>query len=162
MCAQRLHFQRCNLAETGFNAYWAAACVADAFTDEALTEFGGFDFDTRTEENGYRQLGRLEQFMAGRRRRANLRKHDVEGTANRERVKAFIGAYGVKTGKIASDDDFWAVAEVLWPGRIVKPTVPKMADLVSQITAISKADRKVARENSRRLPAHIRSNEVTG
>lgn len=156
-CAKRLHFQRCRLDEQGFNAYWASLCVAEDFTDEALTKFGGFNFDDRSEENGYRHLGLLEQFMAGRYRRANLRKHDIEGTANRERVKSYIGAYGVKTGKIASDDEFWAVAAVLWPERIVKPAVPKMADLVSQIEAISKAERKMARDNRKRLPVHLRT-----
>lgn len=164
-CAKRLHFQRCRMDDKGFNAFWAAACVAEDFTDEDLTAFGGFDFDTRTEENGYRQLGRLEQFMAHRRAVAQqnenspefYRRHQPQATNTRERVKSLIGAYGVKAGKIALDDEFWAVASVLWPGRIVKPAVPRLSDLVDQITAIDKKDRREARDNRKALPAHLRS-----
>jgi hypothetical protein len=149
-CAKHLHFQRCRLDEQGFTAYWAAACVAEDFKDKDLTEFGGFDFDDRSDENGYRQLGRLEEFMAHRRRitkqgedsDAFLERRRMAASDGFERVKAFLGAYGVKTGKIASDDEFWAVAEVLWPGRIQKPAVATFSELLKQITAITKQARK--------------------
>lgn len=164
-CAKRLHFQRTRMDEKGFNAFWAAACVADGFRDEDLTEFGGFDFDTRTEENGYRQLGRLEQFMAHRRAVAKQnenspafnRRYAPQANNIRERVKSMIGAYGVKAGKISTEEEFWSVAAVLWPGRIVMPAVPRLSDLVKQITAIDKKDRREARENRRALPPHLRS-----
>jgi len=165
-CAKRLHFQRVNLDEKGFGAFWAAACVAEDFADEALTEYGGFNFDDRSEENGYRQLDRLEEFMRYRRQLAKEnenspayeRRYNPVRSVERERIKSIIGSCaGIKSGKIASDDELWAVAAALWPDHIVKPAVPKLSDLVSQIDAMSKDERRVPREIRRLLPSHLRS-----
>lgn len=162
-CAARLQKQRCRFEEQGFNAYWAAACVADDFSDDVLTKAGCFDFDDRSEENGCRQLSLLERFIVERRRKAKeqenspafKRRHDVDLKV-RERVKAMLGSQGIKTSLLTSDDAFWTVAALLWPEHIDRPEAPSLPALVDQIAAIGKKQRpKIARANMHSVPAHL-------
>lgn len=168
-CAKRLHFQRCRMDDKGFNAFWAAACVAEDFTDEDLTEFGGFDFDTKTEENGYRQLGRLEQFMAHRRAVAKqnenspafLAKQKVRfafDKASFDRLKAFLGAYGLKPSTMQTDDDYWLCAMTLWPS-ITRSEGWDIGFILSQIEKMAKKERsRIARENYHKVPREFQAN----
>lgn len=165
-CAKRLHFQRANLADEAMNAFWAAACVADEFTDAALVKFGGFDFDDRSEENGYRQLARLEQLMASRKAKdesaAFIRRQEAEQKDIRERAKALLGSNGVKVSRLVSDDEYWQAASILWPGHVSKPDVATLPEFIKQVSAIGKKVRpKMARENLKRLPARWISEKVS-
>jgi hypothetical protein len=168
-CAKRLHFQHVRLDETGFNAFWAAACVADEFKDEDLTEFGGFDFDTVTEENGYRQLGRLEQFMAHRRVVAKQNENSPAFVARQkaraavdkalfDRLKAFLGAYGLKPSAMQTDDDYWLCAMTLWPS-ITRAESAGLGSILNQIEKMTKKGRsRIARENYHKVPREFHAN----
>lgn len=165
-CASRLHFQRVNLADELMKPIWAAVCVAEDFKDKDLTKFGGFNFDDYSDENGYRQLGRLEQFMAARREEQNTaafhRKQEAEQKDIRERAKAFLGSIGIKVSKLASDDEYWAVAAILWPGHVNKPDRPTFADFVKQISSMNKKARpRLARENLKHVPSHLVSDKAS-
>ncbi len=164
-CAQRLHFQRVNLSDELMKPIWAAVCVAEDFKDRDLTQFGGFDFSDYSEENGYRQLARLEQFMASRKAQQNTvafhRKQEAEQKDIRERAKALLGSNGVKVSKIASDDEYWTVAAILWPGLVSKPDDATLPDFIKQVTDIGKKQRpKMARANLKHVPAHLISEKA--
>ncbi len=149
-CAKRLHFQRANLAEPAMNAYWAAVCVAEDFADDSLADFGGFNFERRTEANGYLLLGRLEQFIRSDRRRKASQAALAECEAS---VRSYLGANGVKVSGLKGISDYHAAAIVLWP-PFISPTMPDMKTLRSQINGIPKKQRsKLARKNVSGLPA---------
>lgn len=161
LCAKALHFQRVNLGEAGFTKYWAAACVAAEFSDKALTD-AGLDFDDRSDANGEALLGKLEQLLAKR----SGRMAEIKGTlskakddkASRDRIRAFLGSQGVKTGYIANDGEYWTIAATLWPGHIEKPSTPSLAALLSQIDVIGRKLRsKLAKDNFSKLPNHLKS-----
>lgn len=145
-CAQRLHFQRANLNEAGFTNYWAAACVASGLSDTLLTDFGGFDFDDRSDANGKKLLSRLEQFFAdGSQRAAGNSVFASEG------LKAFLGSRGVKTSELKTEDDYWTAAEILFSGRIKR--TGGFSSLYLQIQSIPKKERgALGRSNVHKLP----------
>lgn len=163
-CAKRLHFQRANLSDPLMKPIWAAVCVAEDFTDEDLAEFGGFNFDDYSDENGFRQLSRLEEFIVDRRRKAKelenspefIRKAKMAESARigaSEGLKAFLGSRGVKTSALASEDDYWTASETLFPGHIKRQG--GLSSLYVQIQAIPKKMRgELGRTNMRNLPPH--------
>jgi hypothetical protein len=159
LCAKRLEFQKANLNEEGFNAYWAAVSVASELNDEKLAAYGGFNFDLRTEANGYKLLGRLEQFIKGSVRQASKAKSDVGGLSEAEvSVRAFLGANGVKVSRLNGLSDFWTAAMTLWPGHVLPSRNSEMADLRFQISKIAKKQRsKMAHMNVSALPATWRA-----
>lgn len=163
-CLASLHFQRCNLAETGFTLYWAAACVSAEFSDDVLEKAGGFNFDDRSDENGARLLSRLEQMLAERQQRSkgkHARRNEAKKTQSSDkqtfdRVTAFLGTYGVKPSLLITHEDYWNAAAKLWPGKIVKPAALTMDGLLSQIVAFPKKERSaLARANIIKLPRGI-------
>ncbi|MBB3411253.1 hypothetical protein FHT87_005206 [Rhizobium sp. BK316] len=158
-CAARLKFQRCNLSEEGFTKFWAAVNVATDLDDDALTEFGGFNFDDRSDENGERLLSRLELFIrtkvAGKKA-----KSDIGNMSSAESsVRAFLGANGVKVGKLDGIEDYWRAARILWGDRIdANPKVKDVYTLVFQLNRIPKKQRpKIARGNKSLLPNEWRA-----
>lgn len=145
-CARRLQFQRANLSEEGMNAYWAAVCLADEFTNEELSQHGGVNFNDRSEKNGRTLLAIFEQLLLARqqRRAANY-------AFSHDGLRSMFGARGVKTSKLSSEDDCWTVAETLFPGHIKRDG--GLTSLYSQILKISKKERKrLATANLRNLP----------
>jgi len=166
LCAKSLHFQRVRLDEAGFTLYWAAACVSNEFSDEAMEKYGGFDFDDRSDENGDRMLARLELMLVERERRS-ARKHAKRNATSEakaaeketfERVTAFLGTYGLKPSLFVTHEDYWNAAAKLWPGKIVKPAALTMDGLLSQIVAIPKKERSaLARANIAKVPQKILS-----
>lgn len=155
-CAKRLEFQRANLAEVGFTKYWAAVCVAFDLSDSQLTEFGGFDFDDRSDKNGGKLLSRLEKFLneRGKRTVANY-------AFASEGLKALLGARGVKTSMLKSEDDFWTAAEIMFPGCIKREG--GFGSLYVQINTIPKKQRKrLCDANIRKLPAEWLSAQLDG
>ncbi|MBN7804869.1 hypothetical protein JZX86_05760 [Agrobacterium rosae] len=134
LCATRLRFQRADLNDPLMNHYWAAICVADEIRDRELADFGGFNFNTRTDENGRELLSNLEKLLAKRQqnRAAN------SSFASNE-LRAMLGARGIKTSKLESENHYWAVAEILFAGRIQR--TGGMSDLLLQICRINKKDR---------------------
>lgn len=156
-CAKRLEFQKANITDPAMNAYWAAVCIAEDFSDDRLARFGGFNFDLRTEANGYKLLGRLESLI--RSSRAVKAKSDVNGMSAAENtVRATLGAFGVKVSKLEGLADYWAASSALWPSYIVPPEKDSerygdIDTLRFQIARLSKKQRKVARQNVGKLPA---------
>lgn len=134
LCATRLRFQRADLNDPLMNHYWAAVCVADEIRDRDLADFGGFNFNTRTDENGRELPSNLEKLLAKRQqnRAAN------SSFASNE-LRAMLGARGIKTSKLESENDYWTVAETLFAGRIKR--TGGMSDLLLQICRINKKDR---------------------
>ncbi|OCJ12497.1 hypothetical protein A6U86_05600 [Rhizobium sp. AC27/96] len=159
LCAKRLQFQRAKLNDGGMTAYWAAVAVAADLDDEKLTQFGGFNFNDMSEDNGQKLLGRLEQFI--RAGLANRKaKSDVSNvTAAESSVRAFLGSNGVKVSKLNGIEDYWKAARLLW-GDLVEET-PKVRDvytLVFQLVRIPKKQRpRLARKNIAALPAEWRA-----
>jgi hypothetical protein len=146
LCAKRLEFQRANLAENGFNRYWAAVCVAFDLSDSQLTVFGGFNFDEVSDKNGGKLLSRLEAYLSERGKKAVANYAFAS-----EGLKALLGSRGVKTSMLASEDDYWAAAEIMFPGSIKRER--GLSSLYIQINAIPKKLRKkLCGENIRKLP----------
>lgn len=156
-CAKRLAFQNANLADPAFTSYWAAVCVADEYSDEKLAEYGGFNFDNRSEANGYLLLGRLEQFI---RKNASKAKSDKgEYGPVEASVRAFLGANGVKVSKLNGVMDYWTAAMVLWPVHITTTQKDQNVETLRfQINKIPKKARgRLARKNADGLPVTWRA-----
>jgi len=134
-CAKILHFQKANLSEAGFTKYWAAVCVVSDLPDAQLTELGGFDFKNRSDSNGAKLLSRLEQFLTHRAQR-----YAANSFAASEGLKALLGARGVKTSMLKSEEDYWVAAETLFPGKISR--IEGITALYNQIFGIPKNERK--------------------
>lgn len=151
-CAKRLGFQGA-LKDPALNSYWAAVCIAEDFADDRLAKFGGFNFDLRTEANGYQLLARLERLIKSG-NRSNKAKSDVKGiSAAEESVRATLGAFGVKTSKLNGFNDYWTAALFLWPTHISPSSKDNtMETLRFQISRISKKQRSKARANIAMLP----------
>ncbi|KEA07155.1 hypothetical protein [Rhizobium rhizogenes] len=158
LCSKRLQFQRAKLTEESMTIYWAAVAVAADLDDEKLTNFGGFDFNDMSDENGSKLLGRLEQFI--RSGLAAKARSDQGGLSEAEvSVRAFLGANGVKVSRLKSLDDYWKAATTLWSDHIeASPKVRDIYTLRFQISKISKKQRsKKARANVSKLPAEWRA-----
>lgn len=153
-CAARLKFQRCDLNEASFTKFWAAVNVATDLDDDELTEFGGFDFRDRSDENGEHLLARLELFIRTKVGSAKKAKSDVNGMTPAEHsIRAFLGANGVKVSKLDGIDDYWKAARILW-GDLVdeNPKVRDVYTLVFQLNGIPKKQRpKIAKSNRDKL-----------
>jgi hypothetical protein len=158
-CAARLKFQRCDLRDPAFTKYWAAVNIATDLDDEKLTEFGGFDFTDKSEENGERLLARLEQFIrtkvGGRKAKSDV----GNMTAAENSVRAFLGSNGVRVGKLDGVEDYWKAARILWGDLVeVNPKVRDVYTLVFQLNRIPKKTRpKLARSNAAKLPSDWRA-----
>jgi len=154
LCAKRIEFQRADLRDPAFNAYWAAVCVAEDFSDDKLASVGGMNFDNRSEANGYVLLGRLEKLIKSSARQEA--KSDNGGLSEAEvSVRAFLGANGVKVSKLNGLGDFWTAAMTLWPGFVSPDHKHEdMETLRLQISKVPKKQRpKLARKNLPGLPA---------
>lgn len=133
-CNAYLAAQRINLNDPAIDAWTAAALVAESFTDKDLTRWGGVNFWTM---DGDQCLDAMEAFLQQRISKPKL-----------ERLKAVLGAQGIKTGKLRDDDAFWSAARRLWPDNIRQEEGATLADLLAQIDAMPKAyRRRVARQN---------------
>lgn len=134
-CAKRLHFQNCNLNDDKFTPFWAAVNVASDIPDASLSKFGGFDFSDRSERNGRKLLSRLEEFFSHRAQR-----YAANSFAATEGLKSSLGARGIMTSMLASEDDYWTAAETLFPGRIKR--AEGITALYNQIHSIPKKERQ--------------------
>lgn len=144
LCAARLGWNFTKFEEPAMNEYWAAVIVADFCHDEALAEYGGFNFEDRSVENGKRLLSRLEQCI-------RAKKHKVQKFVPPEDLKALLGSRGVKTSELKTADDFWNAAETLFHGFIHR--VSDINAIAWQIRKIDKKKRKaLADANLRKLP----------
>ncbi len=159
LCAKRLQFQKAKLNDDGMTAYWAAVAVAADLDDEKLTEFGGFNFNDMSEDNGQKLLGRLEQFIREGLSHRKAKSDIGNVTAAETSVRAFLGSNGVKVSKLNGIDDYWRAARILW-GDLVEenPKVRDVYTLVFQLNRIPKKQRpKLARANAAALPAEWRA-----
>lgn len=150
LCASNLKFKKIKMTDLHMTPFWAAVCIAEDFKDRSLREFGGFDFNDTSDENGVRQLTRLEHFMASRKRK-NAPKKAAEDDKNN--VQAFLGSQGIKTSELQSVGDFWLVASILWPEQISKMTIIDFPCLRAAIQSMSKKDRSYfAKSNRSKVP----------
>lgn len=62
-CAKYLKALRVNPDEDGMNEYWAALCIAESYSEQALKKFGGINFHTM---KGPALLSRMEEFLESR------------------------------------------------------------------------------------------------
>lgn len=134
LCATKLHFQRTDLNDPLMTHYWAAVCVAFDIRDAELAEVGGFNFESKTTENGKKLLSGLEKLLMQRQQRVA-----ANSTFASLELKASLGARGIKTSMLKTEDDYWRVAETLFPGRITRDG--GITKLYWQICRISKKDR---------------------
>lgn len=143
-CKRRLDLNFTRYDDPAMSNYWAAVIVADFCQDEALTEFGGFNFDDKSAANGARLLYRLEQLLkAGKRK--------VIKFVPDQALVSLLGSRGVKTSELKTADDFWRVGQTLFPGFVSR--TKSIHDLAYQIRKIPKKKRKaLADANFRRLP----------
>lgn len=156
LCAKRLEFQRANLNDPAFNAYWAAVCIAEDFSDDKLANVGGMNFNNRSEANGYMLLEKLESLIKSS-ARAEAKSNKGGLSAAEVSVRAFLGANGIKVSKLNGLVDFWTAAITMWPGH-VSPVQSDMETLHFQINKIQKKQRsKMARKNLAGLPATWRA-----
>jgi len=147
LCAARIRFQNTNLSEAGMNSYWASVAIADCFRDAELAEHGGINFGQRTEENGRFILSAMEKLLMERQQRVA-----ANSTFAHDGLRSMLGARGVKTSMLKSENDYWTAAETLFPGHIKRNGGATV--LYYQINKIPKKARKrLATENLRKLPA---------
>lgn len=148
-CIKRLDINFTNKTDPLMNDYWAAVIVADFCDDEALEAFGGFNFDDRSKENGRRLLDRLEVCIAQRRHR-NFRIEIPDG------LVAMLGARGIRTSVLSTEQGYWSVAMALFPGHLIRK--PGLSSLHNQILRIPKKERKrLADANLRHVKAEFLS-----
>lgn len=133
-CAKRLEINRTQMSDPLMNDYFAAVIVADFCDDEALAEFGGFDFDNRSPENGAALLARLEDCIQQKR-------HKVQKLQVPNALSAMLGARGIRTSMLKTEADWWTAAETLFPG--VSSRKRGLAALHDAIVAIPKKQRKL-------------------
>lgn len=134
-CARKLKFQKTELHEPTMTKYWAAVCVASDIPDVQLTQFGGFNFDDMSDANGSKLLSRLEKFLIERaQRRAGNSVLASDG------LRALLGARGIKTTMLKSEDDYWTAAETMFPGKITRNG--GLTSLYVQIHSIPKKERQ--------------------
>lgn len=146
LCAAKLKFQHVNLNEPLMTHYWAAVCVASDMRDEELAEHGGFNFQSKTEENGRKLLSELEKVL----RKRSQRRVANYGFAH-DGLRSMLGARGVKTSMLKSEDDYWTAAEALFPGYITRGG--GMTQLYVQINSIPKKRRQaLGFSNLKNLP----------
>ncbi|QIG75045.1 hypothetical protein EVC14_047 [Rhizobium phage RHph_I3_18] len=146
LCARRLGYQNVNLSDETFTEYWAAVNVAFDLPDTQLTDFGGFNFNDRSDKNGKKLLKRLEEFLNNRAQR-----YAANNFYASEGLKASLGARGVKTSMLKSEEDYWTAAETMFPGCIKRNG--GLTSLYAQIHAIPKKKRQaLGTENLRKLP----------
>lgn len=62
-CAAYMRALKAKADEPGMNAYWAALCIAESFTEADLEKFGGICFHTM---DGPALLARMEEFLQAR------------------------------------------------------------------------------------------------
>lgn len=135
LCKAKLAYQYANLNDPLMTHYWAAVCVADEISDAALAKHGGFNFDDRSPENGRKLLSELEKFLV--KRQQNKASSSVLAS---EQLKAMLGARGIKTSMMESENDYWTAAETLFPGQIKRNG--GTFKLYQQILRIPKKERK--------------------
>lgn len=142
-CAERIKWSRTKRDD--IDLYTAAVLVASYCHDDALTEYGGFDFNDKSEANGARLLDRLEACIkAGR--------HKDRSSDFRSSLVSLIGSRGVVTSELRSKADFVIVAQALFSPYIADDV--RFDGLEDAIKAIPKRRRKeLADVNAAHLPA---------
>lgn len=142
-CAERIKWSRTK--QDDIDAYTAAVLVASYCHDDALTEFGGFDFDDRSEANGIRLLMRLEAcIVAGRHK-------DKRGDFPNSLV-SMIGARGIRTSELRCKADYVLAAQAMFAPAIGEDV--RFDGLEAAIKAMPKRQRKdLADRNVAHLPA---------
>lgn len=143
-CKKYLEINWTKFNEPHMNHFWASVIVADFCDDEALEAFGGFNFDDSSDENGKRQLARLEQCIRQRRHRSLKFKAPDD-------LVALLGSRGVKTSQLTKAEDWWKAAEILFEFHVNRVQDPY--SIAFQIRKIPKKQRKaLADQNFRNLP----------
>jgi hypothetical protein len=112
--------------------YWAACVIAESLSEQALKDVG-YDYrDWKAEAT----FPKLEKALG------------MIPVKNRDFVtpelRGYFGGRGIKTEKIASPDEYWALAKILWPAHISDQGNLTLQDLEFQICRMSKAQRKTA------------------
>lgn len=144
LCAARLMWNRTSHDDPQMNHYWAAVIVASFCHDEALTTFGGFDFDDRSDANGVKLLARLEACI-----RAG--KHKVDKFIPPPALASLLGSRGIRTSGLRSEIDYVLAAHALFSPALKQDVA--FANLVDEIKAIPKPVRKAnATANIKFLP----------
>lgn len=141
-CAERIKWSRTKRDD--IDAYTAAVLVASYCHDDALAEFGGFDFTDKSDENGIALLGRLEAcIVAGR--------HKDKRSDFPNSLVSLIGARGIRTSELRSKVDYVLAAQSLFAPAISEDV--RFDGLEGSIKAIPKRQRKeLADRNISHLP----------
>lgn len=125
--------------------YWAAVILADKFED-ADFERHKVDFSNTS---GSAILTTMERMFYSHRISKMQKPNRELSDAAYAQLMAFMGSRGVKTSALKTSDETWQAAMILWPS--IKRGAD-LADLVSQIRGFSKAQRKIATGNVKKLP----------
>ena len=145
-CAAYLKGMRVNLNDPEMTDYWFAVILGDRIAGDVLDR-AGVRFE-RGMRDGQKLLQGIEQILA-----QGLHRTGVQAS---EALKAFIGSRGVKASKLKTIQDFWKVAEILWPEHF-EDKIGSLDQLETQIRSLSKKQRQAARQNVMRVPAELRS-----
>lgn len=143
-CASYLKGMGVNVEKHPISNYYAAVILADKF-DDAKYEKHKVDFSSCS---GSELLTVIERMFYSA-KLDRLKKPAWLSESLMVQLMAFLGSRGVKTSMLENDDDVWKAALTLWP-KLKKSG--DMANLVDQIKSFSKAQRKVANENLKKLP----------
>jgi hypothetical protein len=142
-CAERIKWSRTK--RDGLEPYVAAVLVASYCHDDALTAFGGFNFDDTSDQNGLRLLERLEACIGAGKHKDKYR--DFPNS-----LVSLIGARGVRTSELKSKADFVLCGQALFSPDVSGDVT--FDGLEEVIRAIPKRRRKeLADRNAPFLPA---------
>ena len=92
----------------------------------------------------------------------NLTKMPIKKADISAKLIGFIGARGIATSSLKTPDDWWTVAEILWPDCIMRENDSSLFDLEDQISSMSKTQRKKARDRFSLVPVHFLASQSNG
>lgn len=145
-CAGYIKAMNVRLDDPEMTDYWYAVLVADAFTDDFLTEKGTVDFKAM---DGLALLGEFERLLSERPARTS--------SITLDSLRAFMGSRGVKASKLETDADYWQVARLLWPQAVKKNAGGSLTELHAIISRMTKRSRQSAALNIHKVPAKWRA-----
>jgi hypothetical protein len=131
---------------------YAIILAEEAFTDEELVAAGTVDFGSGPlrQRDGTAILAALDALLRNRPARHKAKPVRFLADAEFEALKAYFGSRGVKASRLVTHEDFYSVAEILWPEHVVRSE--RLDDLLSQIRAMTKKQRQSARSRLHLVP----------
>jgi hypothetical protein len=149
-CSAYLKAMHFKLNDPSMTDYGWAVALSENWTDAFLVKDGRVNFDTMDGASILTEFERLLRDGGGRQKSRGISHEDME------RLKAFLGSRGIKTSMLKGMDDYWSVAEILWPHKVSPKQDADLSSLLSTLSGMTKKQRQTARDNLHKVPAQFR------